>query len=224
MNIERPSSPSATMVAPASKTRSTSIDIRTSRLASGRPPKKGVATRNVFRSGELTAIGRIYSRARGLAAPCRGPRPRRPRQAPGRRQTGGGDTLERTRGSQRARPIAPALDEWISSLCLWTVHPVGPCRHRYENREKDLHHACTMLAFAGRRPLPKRLGRCIRTQGIAMTYRISYRRHLTGAAALAALVVNVPMATAQPTQPPSRMISGMDDAIKALDNFPRLKN
>src|SRR5215468_11049266 len=64
MNIERPGSPSATTVAPASKRRSTSIEIRRSRLASERPPKKGVATRNAFRSGELTTIDPIYHRLR----------------------------------------------------------------------------------------------------------------------------------------------------------------
>src|ERR1700756_5304690 len=39
-----------------SKRRSTSIETKRSRLASERPPKKGVATKNAFRSGELTAI------------------------------------------------------------------------------------------------------------------------------------------------------------------------
>jgi hypothetical protein len=61
MNIERPGSPSATTVAPASKRRSTSIETKRSRLASERPPKKGVASKNAFRSGELTAIDLIYS-------------------------------------------------------------------------------------------------------------------------------------------------------------------
>src|SRR6516164_1243752 len=69
MNIERPASPSATMVAPTSTRRSTSIETKRSRLASERPPKKGVATKNAFRSGELTAIGPIYSRSRDLTAP-----------------------------------------------------------------------------------------------------------------------------------------------------------
>src|SRR5437764_9407919 len=64
MNIERPGSPSATTVDPASKRRSTSIETKRSRLASERPPKNGVASRNAFRSGELTAIGAIYSRSR----------------------------------------------------------------------------------------------------------------------------------------------------------------
>src|ERR1700682_2705241 len=63
MNIERPGSPSATTVAPTSKRRSTSIETRRSRLASERPPKKGVASKNAFRSGELTAIDLIYSRS-----------------------------------------------------------------------------------------------------------------------------------------------------------------
>src|SRR5947208_10496497 len=63
MNIERPGSPSATTVAPTSKRRSTSIETKRSRLASERPPKKGVASKNAFRSGELTAIALIYSRS-----------------------------------------------------------------------------------------------------------------------------------------------------------------
>src|SRR6266568_2656273 len=61
MNIERPGSPSATTLAPTSKRRSTSIETKRSRLASERPPKKGVASKNAFRSGELTAIDLIYS-------------------------------------------------------------------------------------------------------------------------------------------------------------------
>src|SRR5260370_42118529 len=63
MNIERPGSPSATTVAPTSKRRSTSIEIKRSRLAPDRPPKKGVASKNAFRSGELTAMDQIYSRS-----------------------------------------------------------------------------------------------------------------------------------------------------------------
>src|SRR5436190_19010073 len=66
MNIERPGSPSATTVAPMSKLRSTSIETRRSRLASERPPKKGVAIKNAFRSGELAAIYLICSRSRNL--------------------------------------------------------------------------------------------------------------------------------------------------------------
>src|SRR5258707_5331365 len=64
MNIERPCSPSATIVAPTSKRRSTSIETKRSRLASERPPKKGVAIKNAFKSGELTAIDLIYSRSK----------------------------------------------------------------------------------------------------------------------------------------------------------------
>src|SRR3990170_3465164 len=87
MNMERPCSPSATMVAPTSKRRSTSIETRRSRPASERPPKKGVASKNAFRSGELTAIGVIYSRSR-------------------RRQAG------QTRGgSWFARPVLDDLDD-----------------------------------------------------------------------------------------------------------------
>src|SRR6516165_8416596 len=63
MYIELPGSPSSTTVAPTSKRHSTNIEIRRSRLASERPPKKGVATKNAFRSGELTAISLIYSRS-----------------------------------------------------------------------------------------------------------------------------------------------------------------
>src|ERR1700681_1621485 len=69
MNIERPGSPSATTVAPASKWRSTSMETRRSRLASERPPKNGVAIKNAFRSGELTAIHLIYSGSGKRAKP-----------------------------------------------------------------------------------------------------------------------------------------------------------
>jgi hypothetical protein len=58
---------------------------------------------------------------------------------------------------------------------------------------------------------------------IAMTHRISYRRHLTGAMTIAALIVNVPMATAQLTPQQSQIVSGIDEAVKALDKSPRLK-
>src|SRR5882672_1798831 len=84
MNIERPGSPSATTVAPTSKRRSTSIETRRSRLAPERPPKKGVATKNAFRSGELTAIDLIYSHSQ-------------------RRQAG-----------QAARSIAPGVLGWCA--------------------------------------------------------------------------------------------------------------
>src|SRR5437762_7996859 len=77
MNIERPGSPSVTILAPASKRRSTSIETRRSRLASERPPKKGVASKNAFRSSELTAIDPIYPcsrkrQVRNLVPPPRG--------------------------------------------------------------------------------------------------------------------------------------------------------
>jgi hypothetical protein len=57
------------MLAPRPKRRSTSIEIRRSRLASERPPKKGVATKNAFSSGELIVISLIYSRSQNLTAP-----------------------------------------------------------------------------------------------------------------------------------------------------------
>jgi hypothetical protein len=56
-----------------------------------------------------------------------------------------------------------------------------------------------------------------------MTYRISYRRHLTGALTVAALIINVPTATAQLTQQQSKIVSGIDEAVKAIGNLPRLK-
>src|SRR6476660_10063113 len=64
MNIGRPGSPSATTVAPMSKQRSSSMETMRSRLASERPPKKGVASKNAFRSGELTGIYPIYPQLR----------------------------------------------------------------------------------------------------------------------------------------------------------------
>ncbi|MEJ0075637.1 MAG: DUF4344 domain-containing metallopeptidase [Alphaproteobacteria bacterium] len=63
-----------------------------------------------------------------------------------------------------------------------------------------------------------------------MTYRISYRTNLAGAMAVAALMINVPAASAQPTSPPaqpaaggSQILAGIDDAVKALDGIPRFK-
>ena len=56
-----------------------------------------------------------------------------------------------------------------------------------------------------------------------MRYRSPYRRHLTGAMTVAALIVHVPTATAQPTQAQSKTVSGIDEAVKALDSEPRLK-
>jgi len=57
-----------------------------------------------------------------------------------------------------------------------------------------------------------------------MTFWSSYRRHLTGAMTVAALIVSVPTATAQLTQQQSQTISGINEAVKALDSSPRLKN
>ena len=56
-----------------------------------------------------------------------------------------------------------------------------------------------------------------------MTYRISCRRYLTGAMIVAALIVNVPTATAQLTPQKAQIAAGIDEAVKALDTEPRLK-
>lgn len=56
-----------------------------------------------------------------------------------------------------------------------------------------------------------------------MTFLASYRRHLAGATILATLVVNVPTAIAQPTQQQSQIVSGMDEAVKAMDEVSRFK-
>src|SRR3954453_11066483 len=56
-----------------------------------------------------------------------------------------------------------------------------------------------------------------------MTHRISYRRHLTGAMIVAALIANVPGATAEPTQQQSKIVSGIDEAVKAIGDLRRLK-
>src|SRR5271170_5607070 len=74
INIERPGSPSATTVEPASKWRSTSIEIRRSRLDSERPPKKGVSTKNAFSSSEQTAISLSNSAPPHAASPHLAPR------------------------------------------------------------------------------------------------------------------------------------------------------
>ena len=54
-----------------------------------------------------------------------------------------------------------------------------------------------------------------------MTYRIPYRRHVIGAMTIVALTVHVSTATAQPSDAQFR--TGIDDAIRALDKLPRLK-
>lgn len=56
-----------------------------------------------------------------------------------------------------------------------------------------------------------------------MTYRVAYRRHLLGAMTLIALFVAVPIANAQPAPQQSRILSGIDEAVAALDTVPRLK-
>jgi putative metallopeptidase DUF4344 len=56
-----------------------------------------------------------------------------------------------------------------------------------------------------------------------MTYRISYRRHLTGAMTIAALIVTVPTATAQQTPQDSKIAAALAEAVKGLDGVPRLK-
>ena len=56
-----------------------------------------------------------------------------------------------------------------------------------------------------------------------MTHRISYRRHFAGAMTVAALMVNAPTASAQSPEPQSRIVAGIDEAVKALDKSPRAK-
>ena len=57
-----------------------------------------------------------------------------------------------------------------------------------------------------------------------MTYRVSHRNYLTGSLTVAALVFNVLVATAQPTeQEHARIVSGIDEAVKVLGTEPRLK-
>jgi hypothetical protein len=56
-----------------------------------------------------------------------------------------------------------------------------------------------------------------------MARPISYRGHLAGAMMVAALMINVPTATAQQTEQQSRFAAGIDEAVKALDSAPRLK-
>jgi len=58
----------------------------------------------------------------------------------------------------------------------------------------------------------------------AMTDRISYRICLTGAMVVAAFMVNGPAAIAQSAQEQAQIASGINEAVKAFDNVPRLKN
>jgi hypothetical protein len=60
-------------------------------------------------------------------------------------------------------------------------------------------------------------------QSVAMTYWIAYRLHLMGAMIVATLLVNVPAASAQLTPQQARIVSGIDEAVKAIGNVPRLK-
>ena len=55
-----------------------------------------------------------------------------------------------------------------------------------------------------------------------MTNRISYRGRLASTMAAAALIASMPAASAQ-TAEQSKIISGIDEAVKALRNSPRLK-
>jgi hypothetical protein len=56
-----------------------------------------------------------------------------------------------------------------------------------------------------------------------MTYRISYRVHLTGALTAGGLLLNVTAVTAQPAQQQSKIASGIDEAVRAIGHLPRLK-
>ena len=57
-----------------------------------------------------------------------------------------------------------------------------------------------------------------------MTYRISFWRPHAGALLLAALIAGAPAANAQPTaQQEARIAAGMEEAVKAMDQIPRLK-
>jgi hypothetical protein len=57
-----------------------------------------------------------------------------------------------------------------------------------------------------------------------MTYRISFCRHLAGTILLAILLAGAPAANAQPTaQQEARIAAGMEEAVKAMDQIPRLK-
>jgi Putative metallopeptidase len=48
-------------------------------------------------------------------------------------------------------------------------------------------------------------------------------RHLTAAMTVAALLLNMPTATAEPTQQQAKVVSGIDEAVKAIGDSPRLK-
>jgi hypothetical protein len=56
-----------------------------------------------------------------------------------------------------------------------------------------------------------------------MGYRVSDRRSFTAAMAVAALIINVPTVTSQPIQQQTRILSGIEEAAKAIGDLPRLK-
>jgi hypothetical protein len=63
-------------------------------------------------------------------------------------------------------------------------------------------------------------------RSIAVEYRLSYRAHLIGALAAAALIVAARAAFAAPAQVPphkARIFAGIDESVKALDAVPNLK-
>ena len=69
----------------------------------------------------------------------------------------------------------------------------------------------------------RRLRRWALTWSIAVTRRIAYRRRLTGATIVAALMVNAPTATAQTQEQKSRIRAGIDEAIQAVDHLPGME-
>ena len=56
-----------------------------------------------------------------------------------------------------------------------------------------------------------------------MVQQISYRRHMIGAMTAAALIISAPTAIAQPSEQLAKFRAGIDEAVKALDNSPKLK-
>src|SRR5688572_7115953 len=58
---------------------------------------------------------------------------------------------------------------------------------------------------------------------MTMTRRLSCRRLLTGVMTIAAFIVSMPAARAQPMEAQARIAAAMSEAIKGLDSAPRLK-
>jgi hypothetical protein len=58
---------------------------------------------------------------------------------------------------------------------------------------------------------------------MATTRRLSFRRVLPGVMTIAALIVSMPAASAQPAEAQARIAAAMNEAIKGLDSSPRLK-